>query len=170
MGLDRLQFRPAEPADAEAIVLLTEQATAARKGDPIPSHTTRFPAIDRNRELLAKASTWSRLVFAGSTLVGLAVGKSSTDAETDEVIPGREHLDLLMIDPEYWGHGIGGALLDWVDSEMASRGVETVDLWTEEANVRSRALYERKGYAASGIERDHPLFGDHQLQYEKSIS
>ena len=159
-------YRSGEIADATAIQLVIERAIAARKGDPIPSRITKPDYIRQNEELLSKESTWSRLVFNGDMLIGLTIGIPSTDLSTGEIIPNKQHLVLLMVDPEHWRKGIGSNLLDWVDNDMTRRRVESIELWTGIDNHRSRALYERKGYRATGIESTQ--YG-RQVQYEKYL-
>jgi ribosomal protein S18 acetylase RimI-like enzyme len=169
LWMERFDFRPAEPDDAAQLVLLSEQAIAARKGLPIPEQVKDTGSIERNQELLSKDTTWSRLVFDGPKLVGFALGLPATDPTTGQVIAKREHLSLLMIDPKHWGEGIGSNLLDWIDNELAGRGVEAIDLWTESDNTRAQTLYERKGYRATGLEQIHHIYGEHQVQYEKTL-
>jgi GNAT superfamily N-acetyltransferase len=169
LGTGEYLYRPAEISDAEAIQLVIEKAVAARKGSPTPLHVTDMDAVKRNELQLSKATTWSRLVFEGNRLIGLIIGTPATDLKSGEVIPKREHINLLMIDPGYWGRGIGGNLLDWADGELIARGTESIDLWTGSENSRSHNLYERKGYHATGVERIQPIYGEHQIQYEKNL-
>lgn len=164
-----LRYRPAEVTDAEAIQLVIERAVTARRSEPIPTHVLSQEAVKRNEIQLSKDSTWSRLVFDGSRLIGLAIGTPATNLETGETVPNREHLNLLMIDPEYWSKGIGGGLLDWVDSEMVGRGVKSIDLWTGSDNQPARNLYEKKGYHTTGMTRAHPIYGEPQVQFEKYL-
>ena len=58
------------------------------------------------------------------------------------------HLQFVCVEEERQGIGLGGALLDWI--ETASRdewGHRVVELEVERHNSRAMALYERRGYA-----------------------
>ena len=43
------------------------------------------------------------------------------------------------------GQGIGGALLDAVDAELAARGVDDLMIGVMEGNDGARRLYEQRG-------------------------
>jgi ribosomal protein S18 acetylase RimI-like enzyme len=51
----------------------------------------------------------------------------------------------LLVDEARRGRGIGGALLDAVDAELAARGVHDLMIGVMEGNDGARRLYERRG-------------------------
>jgi ribosomal protein S18 acetylase RimI-like enzyme len=51
----------------------------------------------------------------------------------------------LVVDERRRGQGIGSALLDAVDAELASRGVHDLMIGVMEGNDAARRLYERRG-------------------------
>jgi ribosomal protein S18 acetylase RimI-like enzyme len=51
----------------------------------------------------------------------------------------------LVVDERVRGQGIGSALLDAVDAELASRGVTDLMIGVMEGNDGARRLYERRG-------------------------
>jgi ribosomal protein S18 acetylase RimI-like enzyme len=51
----------------------------------------------------------------------------------------------LVVDERTRGRGIGGALLDAVDAELAARGVHDLMIGVMEGNDRARKLYESRG-------------------------
>lgn len=63
---------------------------------------------------------------------------------------GDSHATLatLCVDQAERGNGIGGALLDAVDAELARRGVEDVEIGVDTGNVVAAELYEQRGYRA----------------------
>jgi GNAT superfamily N-acetyltransferase len=65
-------------------------------------------------------------------------------------IPGGCFLNLLFVDPERWGEGIGGALLDAVLAEAKRRDYSRIHLWTHEDNERSHRLYRSRGFSPTG--------------------
>ncbi len=52
-------------------------------------------------------------------------------------------LNHLFVHPDAQGHGHGSRLLDHVRTDA-----ETLQLWTFQDNVRARAFYEARGFAA----------------------
>lgn len=59
------------------------------------------------------------------------------------------YLELLALLPGCQGHGIGAAVLDWMEGEVAGRANS---LWvcTSTFNVRAVAFYERHGFVRVG--------------------
>jgi ribosomal protein S18 acetylase RimI-like enzyme len=60
------------------------------------------------------------------------------------------HLNRIAVDPLQQGQGIGAVLLKHALVSLWRQGVETVSLNTQRSNRRSRRLYDRFGFQASG--------------------
>jgi len=56
------------------------------------------------------------------------------------------HLAALTVAAEARGAGIGSALLDAMDEELARRGVEDVEIGVDTGNEAAARLYESRGY------------------------
>jgi ribosomal protein S18 acetylase RimI-like enzyme len=54
-------------------------------------------------------------------------------------------VESLSVDGAWRGQGVGGALLDAAERELAARGVRSMVISVIEPNDRARALYERRG-------------------------
>lgn len=61
------------------------------------------------------------------------------------VVVGGE-LDGLFVEPDLWGHGIGGTLVDAATREARRRGLALKVI----ANPRARRFYESCGFSAEG--------------------
>jgi len=61
----------------------------------------------------------------------------------------------LYIDPDYWGEGIGEALLADATRALAEAGFESAILWTIAADERARAFYEERGWSDDGVAEPH---------------
>jgi [ribosomal protein S18]-alanine N-acetyltransferase len=72
-------------------------------------------------------------------------------------VPGGTQADVLTIAVarEYWGHGIGSALLGALISAAAERGCAEVFLEVREDNPRARGLYLRRGFEEIGVRRGY---------------
>ena len=62
------------------------------------------------------------------------------------LVLGGEWIDQLYIDPDHWGQGIGGALLDVAKRERPVG----LRLWTFAGNAGARRFYERHGFVEAG--------------------
>ena len=74
---------------------------------------------------------------------------------------------MVFVDPERWGRGVGGQLLDALHEEMRAGGWTTSSLWTRSSNDRARRLYEGRGYQLTGDVKH--LRGYEILRYERQL-
>jgi [ribosomal protein S18]-alanine N-acetyltransferase len=72
-------------------------------------------------------------------------------------VPGGTQADVLTIAVarEYWGRGIGSALLGALIAAAVERGCAEVFLEVREDNPRARGLYLRRGFEEIGIRRGY---------------
>jgi GNAT superfamily N-acetyltransferase len=75
---------------------------------------------------------------------GDVVGVAAAGPDPDDGATG--HLSRLYVTPTRWGNGIGGALHDRAVAHLRAHGFPEATLWVLEANHRSRAWYERRGW------------------------
>ena len=64
-------------------------------------------------------------------------------------------IDLLYIDEEYQGMGIGEDLLTYVRDDAFTHGCGRLDIQTEESNEDSNALYKKFGFKIKPDTRNH---------------
>jgi GNAT superfamily N-acetyltransferase len=82
----------------------------------------------------------------GSTVVGYAFvrleqGSDDTFSMGDQY----DELHSLSVARDWRGRGIGTALLDFVDAELASRGIAALTVAVTIGNSDAQRLYERRG-------------------------
>ena len=66
-------------------------------------------------------------------------------------------MDGIFVTTAARGHGVGTALLDAICDEAKTRGYKEVRLDVIDSNPRARALYDREGFVAGGVQRLGPL-------------
>lgn len=66
-------------------------------------------------------------------------------------------VDGIAVTAAARGQGVGTALLEALCAEAARRGYGVIRLEVVAENPRARALYEREGFVATGVERMGPL-------------
>ena len=67
--------------------------------------------------------------------------------------PGELLMDGIAVDPACRGMGVGSLLLEEIAAIAAGLGRRRVRLDVVDTNPRARALYERRGFTATGTER-----------------
>jgi ribosomal protein S18 acetylase RimI-like enzyme len=101
--------------------------------------------LHRDRGFLA-------LARAGISVVGYAFVRLEEGA--DDTFPlGDWYAELysLSVAPEWRGRGIGTRLLDFVDAELASRGIRDLIVSVMLGNSDAQRLYERRGLRPAEI-------------------
>ena len=135
---------------------------AARTAAGTPPSPAR---VDRVREKLGD-DTACLLVGCDGLVVAMALAEPYRERRgAGAVRPGAGHVSMVFVDPERWGRGVGGQLLDALHQEMRARGWTTSSLWTRSSNDRARRLYEGRGYQLTG-DVEH-LRGQEILRYER---
>ena len=149
-----MNIRPAVPADAEAMARMHRLSanTAYGRDDPL------------ERRLVAAR----RLFDDDETRPFLAL---DDDGEVIGVLTvGDDELHAIYVHPDHWGTGVGQALLDRADTELA-KTCAAASLTCMAGNARARRFYERNGWNL-GETLVEPHFGGEPTEvcrYHKSF-
>jgi GNAT superfamily N-acetyltransferase len=145
--IGRIDIRPADEGDAEALAEIQRAASLAALAHIYPPDRYPFPVDEvRERWREAVADADARVIVAedGGPPVGLAAAR-------------LDWLDALYVVPEHWGSGLAGTLHDQALSLAAELGSRRCHLWVLEHNARARRFYERRGWSENGDTRVVPF-------------
>lgn len=131
------------------------RADRARTNNSCP-----VPQLDQD---LAKKDSWVKMAVIDGKIVGFISGEPTVI--DDRPVEGFEHIKSVAVDPEYWGQGIGGQLLDNTLDSLRKRGKKGLELWTGEANERAQKLYESRGFKKTGEKKPYELNGAPIIHY-----
>ncbi len=166
MSAESIQFRAAVEADLGAMALVMECANALRDGRSLPASIENDTVLDDLHSRMHKEGAWTHVAADQKRIAGFMVGYPYSRGVEAPVDPTKEYLSLLMIDPDYWGKGIAGRLLDIAASRARQADKQQLLLWTRtEDNERAKAVYERKGYVVTGSTRISQHGYGLQVQY-----
>jgi GNAT superfamily N-acetyltransferase len=86
-------------------------------------------------------------------------GFATTAPSRDADLAGYGELFALYVDPDYWGRGIGVALVSAARDRLAALGFENALLWVLMGNVRADRFYRNDQWAPDGLERTDTVWG-----------
>jgi putative acetyltransferase len=147
------KIRPAEPADAEALVRLAEAVSAEPEGWLISANGEWRRVGDERRYLKALRRYPNAAVFVAES-DGDVIGRLSLARDSH---PASAHVaDLgLMVAKYARGHGVGRALLEAAFSWSREAGIRKLELHVFPWNEPAIRLYERLGFEREGYRRGH---------------
>jgi ribosomal protein S18 acetylase RimI-like enzyme len=90
--------------------------------------------------------------LAGALWRGAALWCLAREVDNDRFL-----FDGICVDRAARGQGVGTRLIEAVADLAASRGYREMRLDVIDTNIRARALYERLGFRAAGVQRMGPL-------------
>jgi len=130
VGAPPITLRPASKGDFAALAVIDHQAFTP-------------PWWRSEASMQRRATRASRFILAerGHEVIGYV--------ET-ELHPPMGHLNRIAVHPDHQGEGIGGLLLKRALLSLWRRGADRVSLNTQRSNKRSRHLYTRFGFEATG--------------------
>lgn len=92
---------------------------------------------------------WRARLSDGPAVLGLVAGRAVGQGAAFLDRPGSLKVVAMWTDPAYRGRGVGSAVLDHLLAWAADLGLPA-HLDVAGPNVQARALYERRGFAATG--------------------
>lgn len=141
--MPRLSIRPAVLEDAAAIALLLREIGSFRQIDAETPEATRERVGRHLAMCLANDDHLVLVAESGGKLTGYA----AVHWQPYLILAGPEgFVSELFVHPEQRGAGIGGRLMDAVETEARQRGCSRLML----LNIRDRESYQRGFYAKRG--------------------
>lgn len=156
-----IEIRPVVPDDAAGVEAVRSAGwrTSYRGLVDDAYLDTYYGDIERRRGLIAQADpALVQLVALDSTGQVLAWSGGGPSRDADAAGTDIQAVYSCYVDPEWWGQGVGAAILNQVVAALAPRGPSTT-LWVLAGNYRARRFYESHGFAADGSETPAPFPG-----------
>lgn len=157
------RIRRARENDAPVIAQIHVLSWRAAYRDQIPGEALNCLSVGESEEewrgrLRGAAGTEERvwIAEAGGSVAGFLDSRPSGDAD---VAPMTGELTCMYFLTEWWGKGIGRALLSHTLEDLKGRGFRVVTGWILSANERARSFFEAAGFVTDGPERDEELGG-----------
>ena len=153
-------IRKAVSDDARALAEVLVSSWRAAYKDIIPEDE-----LAKNTNLEQRTSMFKRMLenpkgkfyiaFDGSNPCGQCMFCESRDAD----LSGYAEIVSMYALKEYWGKGVGKAMMETALKEIADSGYGHVFLWALKDNIRAKKFYEKFGFVWDGAEKDNAFAG-----------
>jgi len=109
------------------------------------------------------------------TIVAVEAGEirgfATTAPSRDADLADYGELGALYVDPDYWGRGIGAALISAARARMAGLGFGNALLWVLRGNVRADRFYRNDQWMPDGLQRTDTVWGVtvNEIRYRREL-
>lgn len=109
------------------------------------------------------------------TLVAIEAGSIcgfvTTMPSRDPDLAAFGELAALYVDPEYWGRGIGMALISAARAQLVKLGFGNALLWVLEGNIRADRFYRNDQWTPDGLQRTDTMWGItvNEIRYQRAL-
>jgi len=165
-------LRAAESADAMSVARVHVRSWQAAYRGLLPSEyldqlrpEDRAERYDFATRDLQKPQTI--VALEGGVIRGFATTAPSRDAD----LPDYGELGALYVDPDYWGCGMGKALVSAARDRMAGQGFGDALLWVLMGNVRADRFYRNDHWTPDGLQRTDTVWGVtvNEIRYRRKL-
>jgi GNAT superfamily N-acetyltransferase len=102
---------------------------------------------------------------------GLIRGFATTAPSRDPDLAAYGELAALYVDPDYWGTGIGMALVLAARDRLVGLGFQNALLWVLKGNVRADRFYRKDGWTPDGLQRTDMVWSVtvNEIRYQRTL-
>jgi GNAT superfamily N-acetyltransferase len=154
-------LRPAEPDDAMGVARIHVRAWQVAYRDLLPDEylSSLKPEDRAARYTFGGTDPRQPMTTVAVDAAGTIRGFATTCAARDEDTPGHGELAAIHVDPDWWGRGVGVALLASSRAFLLDAGFRHAILWALIGNVRADRFYLKDGWAPDGARRTDTVWG-----------
>jgi GNAT superfamily N-acetyltransferase len=154
-------LRPADPADAMAVASVHVRAWQVAYRELLPAdYLASLKPEDRAaRYTFGETDPRKPMTTVAVDEAAIVRGFVTTCAARDADMPGYGEVAAIHVDPEYWGRGVGQALLASARAFLLDSGFNRALLWVLVGNLRAERFYERDGWTPDGTRRTDTVWG-----------
>ncbi len=142
-----LELRSATLADALGMAQVKVDGWRAAYAEILPRAFLDSLSVEGERAQWESGLSQYPATFRVAVQQQRVIGYVVSGAAVESSDPGEGELFALYVSPEHWGGGVGRRLMDQGVADLRSAGFTTAVIWVFEENQRTRAFYERYGFA-----------------------
>ena len=165
-------LRPAEPDDALAVARVHVRSWQAGYRTLLPDdYLDQLRAEDRAQRYAfgrADLSAPATIVASdGAAIYGFATTAPARDPDASDC----GELCALYVDPDWWGRGVGAALVAAARARLVDLGLRNAVAWILTGNARAQRFYTIDHWACDGARRRQPVWGVtvDEIRYRRAL-
>jgi GNAT superfamily N-acetyltransferase len=153
-------LRAAESADAMSVARVHVRSWQSAYRDLLPGeYLDQLRPEDRAQRYDFESRDRLKPQTIVATEAGEIRGFATTAPSRDADLAGYGELFALYVDPDYWGRGIGVALVSAARDRLVALGFGNALLWVLRGNVRADRFYRNDHWAPDGLQRTDTVWG-----------
>jgi GNAT superfamily N-acetyltransferase len=165
-------LRPAEPQDAMGVARVHVRSWQAGYRGLLPdAYLDGLRAEDRAQHYRLGSEDVREPATVVAMEAGAICGFATTAPARDSDAQGDGELYALYVDPEWWGRGIGAALISAARSRLVDIGFRGAVLWLLAGNAPADRFYRIDGWRPDGSRRTDSVWGVtvDELRYRRAL-
>jgi len=165
-------LRPAEPADALDVARVHVRSWQVGYRKLLPDEYLDGLRPEQRAERYDFATTdVRRPTTVVATESGVICGFATTAPAHDLDVPQCGELCALYVDPDWWGQGVGTALISAARTRLFDQGFRHAVLWLLAGNQRAERFYRIDQWMPDGQSRTETVWGVsvHEIRYQRAL-
>jgi GNAT superfamily N-acetyltransferase len=155
-----MELRSAEPGDALAVARVHVRAWQAGYRALLPAeYLERLDPRERAQSYTLGNPDPQQPATVVASEAGAVIGFATTAPARDADAPGCGELCALHVDPDWWGRGVGVALVAAARAHLVERGFGQAIVWVLAGNTRAERFYRGDGWRPDGARRMETVWG-----------
>jgi len=156
------EVRLGDPGDVDGAARVWARATAKRDGE------VKIAPLEAARAVLLESLRKKRSTLVVAAHNGVVIGFATAQPVACSRVA---EVRFVGVDPDYWGHGVGGVVMARLADELAAAGFRSAQLLVYADNVSARRLYERMGWAWDQQNPSlHQRTGKPEVRYHRRLA
>lgn len=165
-------IRAAVPADAMSVARVHVRSwQAAYRGLLPDEYLDQLRAEDRAQRYDFRTADPQKPQTIVAMETGLIRGFATTMPSRDSDLVQHGELCALYVDPEWWGRGLGAALISAARERLVTLGFRNALLWVLSGNARADRFYRIDQWKPDGAQRTDTVWGVtvNDVRYRRSL-